>query len=206
MLDSGLSHGRQGPTRQASRMLQDTFRSQGVPRGAYSHAAGFLTKVRQCPTKDSWSASYGTVLTAASDRVQTCSVARLLPPRDGFQTPRVPVENEVCNTDDSFVSAPRVQVPSPMVLFGPRPCFLDSPYDVGQVPTLDGPPGRSASGVPRDRLPAPCRGRSGRAAHTFVEVTGYRDVSVPLYRIGDLEDLLEHPAIDWESVRAIKAG
>jgi hypothetical protein len=42
--------------------------------------------------------------------------------------------------------------------------------------------------------------------HTFVEVTRYRDVSVPLYRVGDLEDLLDHPAIDWEAVRAVKPG
>ncbi len=44
------------------------------------------------------------------------------------------------------------------------------------------------------------------AKHTWVEITRYRDVSVPLYRVGDLEDLREHPLIDWEEVRGIKPG
>ncbi len=42
--------------------------------------------------------------------------------------------------------------------------------------------------------------------YTWVEVTRYRDVSVPLYRVGDLEALREHPLIDWEEVRAVKPG
>ncbi|MFI7074268.1 3'-5' exonuclease [Micromonospora sediminicola] len=42
--------------------------------------------------------------------------------------------------------------------------------------------------------------------HTTVEITRYRDVSVPLYRIGDLDELREHPGIDWEAVHAVKAG
>ncbi|MFY1573298.1 exonuclease domain-containing protein [Verrucosispora sp. WMMD703] len=42
--------------------------------------------------------------------------------------------------------------------------------------------------------------------HTSVEVSRYRDVSVPLYRVGDLEALREHPGIDWEAVHAVKAG
>ncbi|MEV0733397.1 exonuclease domain-containing protein [Polymorphospora sp. NPDC050346] len=42
--------------------------------------------------------------------------------------------------------------------------------------------------------------------HTSVEVSRYRSVSVPLYRVGDLEALREHPAIDWEAVHAVKPG
>ncbi len=42
--------------------------------------------------------------------------------------------------------------------------------------------------------------------YTWVEITRYRDVSVPLYRVGDLEALREHPLIDWEEVRAVKPG
>ncbi|MFI6134040.1 exonuclease domain-containing protein [Micromonospora sp. NPDC051141] len=42
--------------------------------------------------------------------------------------------------------------------------------------------------------------------HTMVEVSRYRDVSVPLYRVGDLEALREHPGIDWEAVHAVKPG
>jgi hypothetical protein len=42
--------------------------------------------------------------------------------------------------------------------------------------------------------------------HTEVEVSRYRSVSVPLYRVGDLEALREHPGIDWEAVHAVKAG
>lgn len=42
--------------------------------------------------------------------------------------------------------------------------------------------------------------------HTTVDITRYRQVSVPLYRVGDLEALREHPLIDWEAVRAVKPG
>lgn len=42
--------------------------------------------------------------------------------------------------------------------------------------------------------------------YTTVEVTRYRDVSVPLYRVGDLDELRDHPGIDWEAVRAVKPG
>jgi hypothetical protein len=42
--------------------------------------------------------------------------------------------------------------------------------------------------------------------HTSVQVTRYRDVAVPLYRVGDLETLWDHPGIDWEAVRAVRPG
>lgn len=42
--------------------------------------------------------------------------------------------------------------------------------------------------------------------HTWVEVTRYREVCVPLYRTGDLDALREHPAIDWEAVHAVRPG
>jgi len=42
--------------------------------------------------------------------------------------------------------------------------------------------------------------------HVSVDITRYRSVSVPLYRTGDLEELREHPDIDWEAVRAVKPG
>jgi hypothetical protein len=42
--------------------------------------------------------------------------------------------------------------------------------------------------------------------YTWVEITRYRDVAVPLYRVGDLEALRGHPLIDWEEVRAVKPG
>jgi hypothetical protein len=44
------------------------------------------------------------------------------------------------------------------------------------------------------------------AAHTTVQITRYRDVDVPLYRTGDLDALREHPGIDWEAVRGVRAG
>jgi hypothetical protein len=44
------------------------------------------------------------------------------------------------------------------------------------------------------------------AKYTWVEITRYRDVAVPLYRVGDLETLRGHPLIDWEEVRAVKPG
>jgi hypothetical protein len=44
------------------------------------------------------------------------------------------------------------------------------------------------------------------AQHTWVEVSRYRDVAVPLCRVGDLEDLREHPLIDWEEVRGVRPG
>ncbi len=42
--------------------------------------------------------------------------------------------------------------------------------------------------------------------HTATQVTKYRWVDVPLYRVGDLEGLREHPDIDWEAVRTVKPG
>lgn len=42
--------------------------------------------------------------------------------------------------------------------------------------------------------------------HTWVAVTRHREVSVPLYRVGDLEALREHPSIDWEEARAVRPG
>ncbi|MBW4700362.1 3'-5' exonuclease [Micromonospora sp. RL09-050-HVF-A] len=48
-------------------------------------------------------------------------------------------------------------------------------------------------------LAVPCR-------WTWVPVTQYRSVSVPLYRVGDLEALREHPAIDWEAVWSVRRG
>lgn len=42
--------------------------------------------------------------------------------------------------------------------------------------------------------------------HTVVRVSRYRWVDVPLYRVGDLEGLREHPDIDWELVHAVKPG
>jgi DNA polymerase III epsilon subunit-like protein len=42
--------------------------------------------------------------------------------------------------------------------------------------------------------------------HTAVRVSRYRWVDVPLYRVGDLEGLREHPDIDWEAARGVKPG
>jgi hypothetical protein len=42
--------------------------------------------------------------------------------------------------------------------------------------------------------------------YTAVQVSRYRWVDVPLYRVGDLEALREHPDIDWEAVRAVGPG
>jgi predicted Zn-dependent protease with MMP-like domain len=42
--------------------------------------------------------------------------------------------------------------------------------------------------------------------HTWVEITRWRGVSVPLYRVGDLQALREHPLIDWEQVRSVRPG
>lgn len=42
--------------------------------------------------------------------------------------------------------------------------------------------------------------------YTWTQVSRWREVSVPLYRVGDLEALRDHPDIDWEAVRAIRAG
>lgn len=42
--------------------------------------------------------------------------------------------------------------------------------------------------------------------HTAVQVSRYRWVDVPLYRVGDLDGLREHPDIDWEAVHAVKPG
>jgi hypothetical protein len=44
------------------------------------------------------------------------------------------------------------------------------------------------------------------ANHNWVKVSRYREVSVPLYRTGDLEALLDHPDIDWEAVREVRPG
>ncbi|WP_053065445.1 3'-5' exonuclease [Micromonospora sp. RV43] len=42
--------------------------------------------------------------------------------------------------------------------------------------------------------------------YTCVEITRYHEVSVPLYRVGDLDGLREYPGIDWEAVHSVKAG
>jgi hypothetical protein len=42
--------------------------------------------------------------------------------------------------------------------------------------------------------------------YTSVEVSRWREVTVPLYRVGDLEALREHPDIDWEAVHSVRAG
>ena len=42
--------------------------------------------------------------------------------------------------------------------------------------------------------------------YTAVQVSRYRWVDVPLYRVGDLDALREHPDIDWEAVHAVKPG
>jgi hypothetical protein len=42
--------------------------------------------------------------------------------------------------------------------------------------------------------------------YTSTRVSRYRWVDVPLYRVGDLEALREHPDVDWEAVRAVKPG
>jgi DNA polymerase III epsilon subunit-like protein len=42
--------------------------------------------------------------------------------------------------------------------------------------------------------------------HTSVDVTRYRSVSVPLYRVGDLEAVREYPGIDWEAVWSVRKG
>lgn len=42
--------------------------------------------------------------------------------------------------------------------------------------------------------------------YTSVEVSRWRDVAVPLYRIGDLEDLQSHPLIDWEALHSVQPG
>jgi DNA polymerase III epsilon subunit-like protein len=39
-----------------------------------------------------------------------------------------------------------------------------------------------------------------------VEVGRYRTVSVPLFRVGDVDALLELPGVDWEAVRACRPG
>jgi len=46
----------------------------------------------------------------------------------------------------------------------------------------------------------------GPKTHTSVQVSRYRDVAVPLYRVGDLEALREHPDIDWEAVHSVRRG
>jgi DNA polymerase III epsilon subunit-like protein len=43
-------------------------------------------------------------------------------------------------------------------------------------------------------------------AHTVVDITRYRSVAVPLYRVCDLEELRTHPGIDWDAVRAVRPG
>jgi hypothetical protein len=40
--------------------------------------------------------------------------------------------------------------------------------------------------------------------YTAVQVSRYRWVDVPLYRVGDLDALREHPDIDWEAVHTVK--
>lgn len=42
--------------------------------------------------------------------------------------------------------------------------------------------------------------------YTSVTVSRHRDVIVPLYRTGDLDALREHPDIDWEAIRSVRAG
>ncbi|WP_344222280.1 3'-5' exonuclease [Kribbella sancticallisti] len=42
--------------------------------------------------------------------------------------------------------------------------------------------------------------------YTSVQVSRYREVDVPLYRVGDLEELRSHPAIDWEALHSVKPG
>jgi len=42
--------------------------------------------------------------------------------------------------------------------------------------------------------------------HHTKEVTRYTSVAVPLYRVGDLEDVLARPDVDWEAVRAVRPG
>lgn len=42
--------------------------------------------------------------------------------------------------------------------------------------------------------------------YTWTQVSRWREVSVPLYRVGDLEALRDHPDIDWEAVRTARAG
>lgn len=42
--------------------------------------------------------------------------------------------------------------------------------------------------------------------YTWTQVSRWREVSVPLYRVGDLEALRDHPDIDWEAVRTVGAG
>jgi hypothetical protein len=46
------------------------------------------------------------------------------------------------------------------------------------------------------------------SAHEYVHVRvgRYREVPVPLYRVGDVEALLELPGVDWEEVRAVRPG
>lgn len=43
-------------------------------------------------------------------------------------------------------------------------------------------------------------------AHTVVDITRHRSVTVPLYRVGDLDELRAHPGIDWAAVRAVGPG
>jgi hypothetical protein len=49
-------------------------------------------------------------------------------------------------------------------------------------------------------------GWAAPARHTVREVGRYKTVDVPLYTVGDLEDALLTPGVDWEAVRAVKPG
>jgi hypothetical protein len=42
--------------------------------------------------------------------------------------------------------------------------------------------------------------------HHTKEITRYTSVAVPLYQVGDLEDVLTRPDVGWEAVRAVRAG
>ncbi|MER5424379.1 3'-5' exonuclease [Streptosporangium roseum] len=42
--------------------------------------------------------------------------------------------------------------------------------------------------------------------HATREVGRYKSVEVPLFRVGDLEDVVQLPGVDWEAVRAVKPG
>ncbi|MGR7000793.1 exonuclease domain-containing protein [Yinghuangia aomiensis] len=44
------------------------------------------------------------------------------------------------------------------------------------------------------------------AEHVERQVGRYKTVRVPLYRVGDVEDLRDLPGVDWEAVRAVPAG
>lgn len=49
-------------------------------------------------------------------------------------------------------------------------------------------------------------GLAVQAGRTTRAVGRYSEVTVPLYRVGDLDGLRDHPDIDWEAVRAVKPG